>query len=676
MKLFNQFKSIRLKMIVIFTTIMAVATVGLGILAVARSNNNLTVDVHDDLEMLAISEAKYIAAIRDAELKYLEGLAENSLILDSRVSHAEKVRFFEKEAQRAGYLAYALADMSGKAVTFDAQASTIDITTRDYFQRAIKGESNASDLLISAVTGSPVIIYAVPIYNNGNQVGVFYGRKDGSNLSDIVKEFSYGQTGFAYVVNNEGTTVGHRNHDMVLAQSNAVTMGESDPALKALSDLMKEKILTRQSGSGDYAFENVDRIVGFAPIEGSPWIIIVGIESFEALSEVRALTGYLAIGTLIALVLGAVLTFFVSKSISDPIVVVTQSVEKLSSLDFVDDPHHPSRKFLMGKDEIGRMTQAVFTMEEKLRHFVSQTALAVNEVAQASVGLKQITDQTAIASDQVAITITEIAKGATEQAKDTETSSLSVDRISDMLEKELEYIIALNESADAIDREKNQGFDILKVLVDKTKENNQASLKVYEAIVSNNESAEKIEVASSMIQSIADQTNLLALNAAIEAARAGEHGRGFAVVADEIRKLAEDSNRFTQDIKAVILELKHKSEGAVEEMERVKNISTEQGEKVLETERKFEEIAKAIESMKGITDTLSTSSKTMGASKDQLVELMQNLSAIAEENAASTEEASASIEEQTAAIQEVANASEGLSDIAKKLEEQIQAFKY
>lgn len=53
---------------------------------------------------------------------------------------------------------------------------------------------------------------------------------------------------------------------------------------------------------------------------------------------------------------------------------------------------------------------------------------------------------------------------------------------------------------------------------------------IYKVILSNNESAEKIEVASQMIQNIADQTNLLALNAAIEAARAGEAGRGFAVL--------------------------------------------------------------------------------------------------------------------------------------------------
>ena len=193
--------------------------------------------------------------------------------------------------------------------------------------------------------------------------------------------------------------------------------------------------------------------------------------------------------------------------------------------------------------------------------------------------------------------------------------------------------------------------------------------------MSNNESAEKIDTASTMIQSIADQTNLLALNAAIEAARAGEAGRGFSVVAEEIRKLAEQSNNFTSDIKEVINELKAKSQSAVDTMKVVQTTIMDQTSSVKDTEGKFEAIARAIDSVNDIIEKLNESSKLMIQNKDIIISLSENLSDISEENAAGTQQASASMQEQAATIEEIANSGESLAEIAEELQALVAQFK-
>lgn len=380
----------------------------------------------------------------------------------------------------------------------------------------------------------------------------------------------------------------------------------------------------------------------------------------------------IAIIGIIVIILLVVILYRSSKEIISIVNYQKEDMITMANGDFsVDVPE----EMLMREDEFGEIARADMRMKESIRQILSNVTSRAEVVASHSEELTATTYQSELAADELSNVLQEIAATTNSQAEDTEDGLNAVQELDRMINRNGSNMEMLNESTEKVNLLKDEGLDLIYDLVERTETTVKAINDIESVITETNISADNIVAAIQMVKNISDQTNLLALNASIEAARAGEAGSGFAVVAEEIRKLAEDSSSFTEEIELIVNDLTSKTIKAVDTMTEVDELINLQGDSVSRTDTKFQGISTAVEEIQEAIGAVNQTNEAIAEQERRLSHLVGNLTTVAEENAAGTEEASASVEEQNAIMTEISKASEDLAKTAEELNTAISIFK-
>jgi len=576
---------------------------------------------------------------------------------------------FEESVQGVNVL-----DAQGETVVGNDPAAKGNFADREYFKRAIKGEANISEPLLSRITNKPVFMAAAPIKSGDKILGIIYARIDLGRFSEgMVDPVKVGQSGFAYMASKAGVVFSHPDKKQLLK-------------LKLTELEWGKPLLSSDSGITNYVEDGVKKTAIFSRDKETGWLAIITVSSADiakASSTVRnasMLFGTLGI-VLVCLAIVLILNHML-KALSNCVefseAVATGNLERSLEIERSDELGrlaHSLRKMVGSLREMIGMAQQKTTEAEK-QTALAQAAMGEAEAAkaeaerakragmlEASQQLESIVEIVTSASEQLSAQIEESSRGAENQAARVGETATAMEEMTATVIEVAKNASQAAETAGAARSKAQNGAGIVGKVVTSMTDVQAQSDQLKADMARLGKQAEDISRIMTVITDIADQTNLLALNAAIEAARAGDAGRGFAVVADEVRKLAEKTMQATKEVGEAIGVIQKSTRLNVENVEKSVHLIETSTALAQESGTALGEIVDLVDAASDQVRSIATASEEQSAASEEINRSIEQVNIISGETSQAMNEAAK-------AVAELAEQAQVLKQLIVKMEQE------
>ena len=634
----------------------------------------------NELELdLAKNLSSYLGSYFELKLNVMEGTAkglveENQDLSNKDITEKLKIGL---DASTSALLFYGFEKngysmlSTGKYLT--PQRDNYDSRKRGWYKESVQKDDSGITLpYVSKSLQKQVVSLYTPVKRDGNLIGVLGSDILLDSVIKIVDNTKIGETGYAYIVNEDGTILIHKKRELLMKNSkyfSSIKTAETDKF-------------------AEVEFDGVEYFVSYSKIPNTSWYVCVKVNKEEVFRQINEhiKSEIILYAILLVLVLG-ILYFSLTKILS-PLKTVEEGL--FTFFNYLKGEEKSINKLnISTNDEFGTMGQLIDEQMQIVASQLDDDSALIEDVKKVALRVKEgyldtkvtkqsskdslnelknsinemiefintdvnrdintiirlledyskldFTNELKNENGKIALGLNNLCFIITKMLKENKQNGLQLNDSSktlldnmDILNKATnETAVSLEETASAIEEitstvisntsKINTMRTYSEELTQSINEGKKLANSTVESMDQINEEAEAIAEAITVIDQIAFQTNILSLNAAVEAATAGEAGKGFAVVAQEVRNLASRSAEAAKEIKDLV-------ENATSRANEGKIISSEMINGYTQIN---ENIDKTTEIIKDIFD----SSSEQKISIEQINDVVTNLDSQTQKNA-------------------------------------------
>lgn len=228
----------------------------------------------------------------------------------------------------------------------------INLFEREYFQKAMQGETVISQLTKDKIDGKSVIFFSAPVYDSAHQkiLGVMVNLIDMKETSEGITNLVTSETGEAYLVNGVGEIVFHKNPDLI---------GTRPQNLK-IAEFMNSAEFQKNQGNKIIKNGMHTVYITFQSVDGTDWKIVLEQDMNLILAEAYQAFLVMLIVFLITISLTIAISIKIANSITVPLTELTKIADRTKEGDL------SSRFSYNSKNEYGQLARSFNAMLDEL----------------------------------------------------------------------------------------------------------------------------------------------------------------------------------------------------------------------------------------------------------------------------------------------------------------------